>query len=327
MQNILSIHITDRCNSACCFCVVSAPDFAVDSVNYDDVVSFLRDSAGREYNIVNLHGGEPTMHPRLIELLGTIRDLGYREVHLQTNGLRLADQSFAAALVNSGVTTFIVSLHGDRSEVHDPQCGVAGGLARTLQCIRNLKALGAQVRTNTVVTRQNVDRLVEICQLAWQLQVDQVNLSNLHPVGRAEPTTNAVMATFEEMRGPVYCAVDEAFRSGRRISLEGFPFCVIRERMKLDIAEGGRHIRMFVRGLVLEDYDRFMLANRMFGPPCVDCAVRDMCGGVYPAYVESYGWSQISPIIRTNQSSSEQEPLPERKTVSRFDVPVGNLCQ
>src|SRR5882672_10436438 len=175
----LSIHLTDLCNSKCTFCVVASPLYRTDSVNYPEVTEFLKANANQGYQAVNLHGGEATIHPRFLETLGLISDLGYAEIHLQTNAITLSNPVFAREVVARGVTLFIVSLHGDTAALHDSQTHSPDGFYRTVQGIRNVKAGGARVRTNTVVTRQNLDRLPAISRLICELGVDHINFSNL----------------------------------------------------------------------------------------------------------------------------------------------------
>jgi MoaA/NifB/PqqE/SkfB family radical SAM enzyme len=305
MEKFLSIHVTDVCNSKCSFCVTSSPDTRRDSVDYNSILEFLRANAGGEYRIVNLHGGEPTIHPRITDILQSIRRLEYPEVHLQTNALKLADAGFTRKLIELGVTKFIVSLHGDEPEIHDSQTGVRGGFLRTLEGIRNAKAQGALVRTNTVITKRNLVRLPQICSLACDLGVDHVNVSSLHPAGKALNIVNQIMPTYGEARDQVYRAVDTVIARNRRATVEGFPYCVLPGRMAHQLNEERRYIRMLLRGQVIEDYDQFMLdQSRFLLATCGDCAVRRKCGGVCLQYVICAGMNEFLPVLQGSRDSS-----------------------
>lgn len=304
MKRFLSIHTTDLCNSRCSFCVVASPLYIKDTVKYTDIVKFLEDNAGQGWDGVNLHGGEATIHPKFIEILELIQKLGYPEVHLQTNAIKLADEKFAAKVADLGVRKFIISLHGDSPELQDSQTGTKGGFVRTIQGIRNVKLHGTHVRTNTVLTRLNLKRLTEICRLACDVGVDHVNLSNLHPVGSAMFSRSTSMPTLTEMREHVYNSVDLVVSRGREMSLEGFPYCAVRERGQYQLNNEVRAVRMLMRGDVIDDYDSFMSDSmRIFGEVCSGCTMRAKCGGAYPEYVQYYGWDEMSSI--TDQASSE----------------------
>lgn len=292
----LSIHLTDLCNSKCTFCVVASPLYTKDTVNYDEVVAFLRAHAGT-YDVVNFHGGEPTIHPKFLETLALIQELGYREVHLQTNATRLSDEAFARRTVELGVKLFIISLHGDDPQTHDTQTHTPGGFNRVIASIQNVKALGARVRTNTVVTRANLQRLPSIARVACDAGVDHFNISNIHPVGSALFALGRILPSFEEVRAHLYPAIDHCQERGRRVTLEGFPYCSVAERRDLHLNNEYRDIRMMIRGRVIDDYDAFMSDSmRVFGSPCQGCGVRKACGGVYREYISYRGWNEFHPL-------------------------------
>ncbi|HXT69374.1 MAG TPA: radical SAM protein [Vicinamibacterales bacterium] len=294
----LSIHLTDLCNSKCSFCVVGSPLYTTDSIDEHDVTQFLRDHAGQGYEAVNLHGGEATIHPRFVEILELIRSSGYPEVHLQTNGISLARPEFARRTVDLGVRLFIISLHGDSAGIQDPQTGTPGGFARTVQGIKNVKALGARVRTNTVVTRTNVGHLPGIAALAVDAGVDHINFSNLHPVGSAIFGLSRLVPAFDEIRRFLYPAIETSLAAGRRVTLEGFPYCTVREYAGLHLNNEYRDIRMLYRGRVIDSYDDFMNdVMRAYGDPCASCTVREACGGVYKQYTDLRGWAEFEPIL------------------------------
>lgn len=296
MRSTLSIHVTDLCNSKCSFCVVGSPLYTKNTVGVEQIRQFLSDNAGQDFSVVNLHGGEPTIDPHFLDILEHARALRFPEVHLQTNGIKLADRDYAKRLVDLQVRLFIVSLHGDLPSVHDEQTHTHGGLTRTIDGIRNVKALGAQVRTNTVITMRNVERLPQICELACELGVDHVNFSNIHPVGSAFFSFDRLVPRFRVMHPALQAAVMIALSQQRQITLEGFPYCTMPGLESLHLNEHGRRIRMLMRGQVIEDYDAFMNETcRKFGKPCQSCDFRSRCGGVYPEYVQYRGWEEFLP--------------------------------
>jgi MoaA/NifB/PqqE/SkfB family radical SAM enzyme len=280
----LSIHLTDLCNSKCSFWVVGSPLHTKDTIDYDHVVAFLRANACLGYEAVNLHGGEATIHPRFFDTLNLIRSLGYHEIHLPTNGIKLAMWDFARRVVDFGVRLFIVSLHGNVDAIQVEQTGTRGGFQQTTRGIRNVKGLGARVRTNTVITRQNVDRLPAISQLAIQLGVDHLNFSNLHPVGSAIFGIDRMIPNFAAIRQRLYPAIDLAVAAGRNVTLEGFPYCTIREHMDLHLNNEHRDIRMLYRGRIIDDYDAFMNRNAQVWEPCADCELRPMRRRVFSVH-------------------------------------------
>jgi MoaA/NifB/PqqE/SkfB family radical SAM enzyme len=290
----LSMHITDLCNSRCSFCVVGSPLTQVDAVRWEDLIAFLIDNADKGYDSVNLHGGEPTVHSRLLELLDVIRTLGYPEIHIQTNGRRLKDPAFVHQLAIRGVRLLVISLHGADSELQDALTQASGGFRETLAGISNAKRAGIRVRTNTVVTSQNLLQLCNIGELCVELEVDHVNISNLHPVGSGFFALDLMTPTVDQLRKHLPPLLQLLERHGTAVTLEGFPLCVISPYEHLVVEDRHRAIRMMYQGRVFEDYDSFMDTEcREYGPPCDGCAARGRCGGVYKEYVERRGWTEF----------------------------------
>ncbi len=289
----LSMHVTDLCNSKCGFCVVGSPLAKTDSVVYGDLMRFLIENSDDGYESVNMHGGEPTIHPRLFDLLTAIELLGYPRVEIQTNGRRLKDQAFVDRLAAKNVQKFVISLHGADAGVQDLLAQAPGGFDETVEGIRNAKRAGIAVRTNTVMTKMNAGQLGNIVRLAVDLGVDHVNISNLHPVGSGYFALDLQGMSVEQTRETLLPVLDE-LASQTTITLEGFPLCVVTPWERLAIEDGTRFIRMMYQGQVHDNYDEFMDKQcRSYGPPCNGCALREQCGGVYNEYAERRGWEEF----------------------------------
>jgi len=290
----LSMHVTDLCNEKCGFCVVGSPLAKTDGVDYADLLRYLVANAGQGFESVNLHGGEPTIHPRLFDLLDTIRLLGYPEVQLQTNARRLKDPEFVRRLVDGGVRVCVVSMHGADATVQDLLTQTPGGFAETVRGVRNAIAAGITVQTNTVLTRMNMRQLGAICALCVDLGVHRINISNLHPVGSGFYALDVQAPTFAETRAHLIPVLDDLATEPVTVTVEGFPLCEVTPYERLAIEDGHRFIRMLYHGNVHDNYDEFMDAEcREFGPPCEGCPLRGDCSGVYHEYVERRGWTEF----------------------------------
>ena len=69
--NYLRISVTDRCNLRCQYCM---PEGGVDLMahdevlTYEEIIAIVRAAAELGINKVRLTGGEPTIHPRFIDI-------------------------------------------------------------------------------------------------------------------------------------------------------------------------------------------------------------------------------------------------------------------
>jgi MoaA/NifB/PqqE/SkfB family radical SAM enzyme len=295
-ERMLSIHLTDRCNNRCLFCVVDSPSILKDLVSRERVIAFLQDNAGRGYAGVNLHGGEATTRRDFLEILAAIRDLGYPTVILQTNARKLSRADFAQRCLDLGVQKFVVSVHGSASAVHDAITQVPNSLRHAVHGIRNVKALGAHVRTNSVVSEMNYTDLPQIADLVVSLGVDHINISALHTQGTALKNFHDVTPRYRLAEPYVREAVRRIEASGTTLTLEGFPFCTIAGSEGHVIDWDRRKFKMLFRNEVLEDYEDYMdHAMRVHGPVCEPCPLRGPCGGVYKEYIQAFGWDEFGP--------------------------------
>ncbi len=101
------IEVNTACNLDCPVCFADSghqPDGF--SLSLDQVEAGLDAfvAAEGEPEVVMFSGGEPSIHPQILEFCAMARDKGVRTVVLNTNGIRLAhDRSFAPALAELGV--------------------------------------------------------------------------------------------------------------------------------------------------------------------------------------------------------------------------------
>jgi uncharacterized radical SAM superfamily Fe-S cluster-containing enzyme len=105
------IEVNTACNLDCPVCFADSghqPDGF--SLTLDQVEAGLDAfvAAEGEPEVVMFSGGEPSIHPQILEFCAMARDKGVRHVVLNTNGIRLAhDRRFAPALANLDVGIYL----------------------------------------------------------------------------------------------------------------------------------------------------------------------------------------------------------------------------
>jgi 7,8-dihydro-6-hydroxymethylpterin dimethyltransferase len=107
------IEVNTACNLDCPICFADSgtgPQEHGFSLSLEQVESMLDAfvRAEGEPEAVQLSGGEPSIHPEILEMLSAARDRGIPLVMLNTNGIRLArDPRFAPALAEIGVHVYL----------------------------------------------------------------------------------------------------------------------------------------------------------------------------------------------------------------------------
>ena len=95
------LEITQRCNLTCPTCYAdSSPerDETMSMERFRELVDSLVARGKGDADLIQLSGGEPTIHPQLLDMIAYALERGVKQVYINTNGIRLAQRSFAEAL-------------------------------------------------------------------------------------------------------------------------------------------------------------------------------------------------------------------------------------
>jgi uncharacterized radical SAM superfamily Fe-S cluster-containing enzyme len=95
------IEITDECNLTCPVCFADSSPQRTRHRSLRQIDAMLETLVASEGNpdLVQISGGEPSIHPQIMEILRLCKSKPIRHVMLNTNGIRIAsDKAFVAAL-------------------------------------------------------------------------------------------------------------------------------------------------------------------------------------------------------------------------------------
>jgi uncharacterized radical SAM superfamily Fe-S cluster-containing enzyme len=94
------IEITTKCNLRCPLCFADAGEgefLPIDKL--EKMMDFFIDSEYGQGEILQISGGEPTLHPDIIEIIRIAKSKNFKYVMLNTNGIRIAeDEEFVGQL-------------------------------------------------------------------------------------------------------------------------------------------------------------------------------------------------------------------------------------
>ena len=132
----LWIEPTNRCNLACVMC--PNHEFKKDdlgNMDWDLYTSLIDQAAGRVHDVNLHHRGEPTLHPKLPEMIRYAHDNRVR-TKLHTNGTMLTTD-LAEAILDSGLELLSISFDGYTAETYE-KIRVRANFDRTLNQIYHL---------------------------------------------------------------------------------------------------------------------------------------------------------------------------------------------
>ena len=134
------VRLTRYCNQRCLFCL----DRYAQTGGVLDLGFIRRDLArGRKRGLtrVVLIGGEPTVHPEFVKIVGLARELGYTHIQTITNGRRMCYPGFLSDAVAAGLREVTFSLHGNTPALHDRLTQVPGSFVQAVSALRAALAL------------------------------------------------------------------------------------------------------------------------------------------------------------------------------------------
>jgi molybdenum cofactor biosynthesis enzyme MoaA len=122
---------------------------------------------------IRFSGGEPTVHPGIVEIIKNAKAKGIKRIAISTNGS--ADFSLYKELLEAGVNDFSISLDACCAAFGDKMAGASGHFNTVTDNIRKLSALTYDT-VGIVVTDENVGELKKVVQFAHDLGVSDIRV-------------------------------------------------------------------------------------------------------------------------------------------------------
>ena len=197
------VEVTDRCNLTCPTCYAGSSPTYGRHRTLDEVKAMLDTIVGneKEPDVVQISGGEPTIHPQFWEIMDYAKSLPIRHLMLNTNGIKIAKDIAFAKRLKTYAPDFEIYLQFDSFEnsVLQELRGADLNHIRE-QAIANLNAVN--LSTTLVVTLQkglNDHEIGKIINYALQQKcVRGVTLQPTQIAGRLEhfnPETDRMTLT------------------------------------------------------------------------------------------------------------------------------------
>ena len=290
----LELHLTYRCPERCVFCSEEhrMQSYKAFPVTWGRVARVLRLHAERGVRNVHITGGEPTIHPRFVDVLKLAKKLGMR-TSVGTIGTMLCRPEFADRALPF-LDEALFSVHGPDAQTHDRMAGRVGSFERVTGAMRLARARkpGFGLFANTVVTRHNVEALPDTVEMLDALGARLIVASNTTPEGNAWDVYEDLAVPLETLARVLPRVPGRAKEAIVRFF--GVPMCLLGEHAMLsnDLHWDPRVTvewqsapgKVAFAGIYSWAPDR----RRQHVPACAGCARRDVCMGVYDAYAAQW---------------------------------------
>jgi len=145
------IEICYTCNSNCISCPCPTAWQKQGMLTFDKVKEYLDGHAGPGA-VVNINGGEPTVHPDFIRIVDYAAKSGAR-VGILSNGRRFSDKKFAQSAVQAGLKDICIAFHSSNRAAYELFTRAPGSFDEVVSGLKNLLALKTSGYEITIVLK------------------------------------------------------------------------------------------------------------------------------------------------------------------------------
>ncbi len=213
--NYMRISLTDACNLRCVYCMPEQMKFRArqELMSDEEIMTLVRVGASLGVDKIRLTGGEPTIRPGIVGLVGAIAQTpGVRDIAMTTNAVLL--DKLAAPLAGAGLKRVNISIDTLDARKFN---GITrwGDIDDVWRGIRAAEEAGLRpIKLNAVVVRHFNDGqdMIELARLT--LENDwEVRFIEMMPFGEVTEFQQGNVVSFQEMRAnieSVYGPLEEA---------------------------------------------------------------------------------------------------------------------
>jgi MoaA/NifB/PqqE/SkfB family radical SAM enzyme len=261
---------------------------------------------------VDFMGGEPTLHPAILDIITYAADIGLRPT-IMTHAMHMARPERAAAFAAAGVHDFLVSIHG----VGDTAAAIHGrgknNAARQMQALDNLRDLGVPFRFNVTMIRDNLTQLEAIAELAASKGARVVNFLTFNPYFEWRRSIEiSFQARHSEIAPHLARAIDICTDAQVEANVRYMPPCQLPGyeqhvytgfQLPYDQHEWDYNSWYDTGHPRQPDSAWYHQASRQqqerhnyqHVPACGQCALRQICDGLHAQYAARWGGSEAAP--------------------------------
>lgn len=203
--------VTPRCNNDCLYCYnvwKENKNYPNGKLNLEEIRRLFEKNF-QEFTPegITLTGGEPLLHPEILEIVSFFYSKGI-ELGIATNGI-LLDEETVKRLVEQGIDYFEISLVSINQEIY-ASLSQNNQLKKVKQAILNVKKHRAKLTVSLVITKLNLAVIEEVIDLCFAFSVDWVALNRFVPGGNGMKNISELQIKKEELMNVLFMANNKA---------------------------------------------------------------------------------------------------------------------
>lgn len=178
-------NLSRACNMKCAHCYEDAGSKGKAELNKQQILEGLEKMARTGVTSIAFSGGEPTVHPHILDFINKANELGMFPA-MATNGYILSKDEECQKYVDNGLQFVQISVDGLKAETHDSFRGVTGAWEKAIQAVKNCVNSELFVEVATTATTYNIQEIPKMMKFMREIGVDWFMIYNFIPTGNGE---------------------------------------------------------------------------------------------------------------------------------------------
>jgi len=260
-----------QCNNRCVFCFEAErffPHKTKEQIKKE--IRIIR----KRFDFINFMGQEPTLRDDIVELIGSAKKRGFKEVGITTNGRLFAYPDFAERIIRSGLTQIVLTVAGSDAPTHDKHTLSKGSFKQALAGIKNIlnyKPADFSLVINIMATNKNYRKIPKMVKFYADLGIKEINIGHVLPLNKKIVRSKEIVAKMSEV-APFLIDCHKKYGQEIRFLFVEYPACVFPEEY-----------RQLSFPCLEENPQKKRIAF------CRKCPYRDKCFGINKDYLNLYG--------------------------------------
>lgn len=208
--------ITSACNLRCKHCLSDSGKPHPKELNTEKAKRLIDTLEKMKVFNIDFSGGEPLIRPDIFELLEYASQKKMC-ISLLTNG-SLITKEIIDRLKNTNIFYLQLSIDGIE-RTHDDFRGIKGSYNRTIRAIKLLRDADFGVVISSAVTKQNIDEIPKIIDMATDLGVSSYKTTLFMPSGRGKKNIDELLLTQQDVKKFNFMMIEKKKEIGNKIDI------------------------------------------------------------------------------------------------------------
>lgn len=301
--------ISYKCNQHCSFCPCSKEESMYPFVEMENIMNTAENFVKMQgVDTIVISGGEPTLHPRFMEIIEFITKKLNCSVTVLSNGEKYRDKTFIEKIKRMDIKekyTAITTIHSQNAEEHERINGSKGSFSRSIAGLKMMEKIGVNVIIKHCITVTNYKELAEFYKFIDGEFEDSVNiqLCSIDYCGIEEKDLEKNKLSFVSLKPYLERMFDLYVKncqkgSARYMYAINMPFCACDPYYWEFLTPKAEGYSAYASP---DDSGDMVKLNQVdpnvdtFGGACQECKVKEICPGTYKTAFEYYGDTIIAP--------------------------------